>query len=296
MYALSNPELTVLILDPVTDASRLGSRYCTGGYIWQVLDARQGELFAGPEYPKAPNTFDGQGAPDMFRKPLGDEAASLGGKVACIGVGLVRRTSPREPFDVRYNPEVIEFVKWETSCAEHTIAMRTEHAFRHWAYHLERTVSLQGRTIRSRTAIRSLRTDPLPVRWFAHPFFPLPSDHTLCRFSFPVGLPDNPGYFLNAEGFVTRKPEHDWRRGCYQALDLSQADGVMSATQRHPRLGQLTVATDFAPTFLPIWGNDRTSSFEPYYERTLSPGTEASWGIEYHLGGDGTNRATSPCH
>jgi hypothetical protein len=25
-------------------------------------------------------------------------------------------------------------------------------------------------------------------------------------------------------------------------------------------------------------------------------GAEASWGIEYHLGGDGANRAAPPCH
>jgi len=289
MYALSNPELTVLILDPVADVARLGSRYCTGGYIWQVLDAHHGEVFAGPEYPQAPNTFDGQGAPDMFQRSLGAEAAPVGGEVGCIGVGRVRRTSSREPFDVRYNPEVIEFVKWKTSCSQDTVTMRTEHAFRDWAYRLERTVNLQGRTIRSRTGICSQGSAPLPVRWFAHPFFPVPSDNVLCRFSFPVGLPaDSPGYWLNAEGFVTRKPGHDWRRGCYQALDLRQP-GPLLATQQHPQLGQLTVATDFAPTFLPVWGNDRTSSFEPFFERTLSRGAEASWSIEYHLGG-----ATAP--
>ncbi len=296
MYALSNPELTVLILDPVADVTRLGSRYCTGGYIWQVLDARHGELFAGPAYPLAPNTFDGQGAPDMFQRALGAEAAPVGGVVGCIGVGLVRRTSPREPFDVRYNPEVIEFVKWEISCSPDSIAMRTEHTFRDWAYRLERTVSLQGRVIRSRTGIRSLGSAPLPVRWFAHPFFPVPSNNVLCRFSFPVGLPaDSPGYFLDAEGYVARKPAHDWRRGCYQALDLRQPGQVMRATQQHPRLGQLTVATDFAPAFLPIWGNDRTTSFEPYFERVLNQGAEASWSIEYHLGGDATVPPASPC-
>lgn len=295
MYALSNPELTVLILDPVADAARLGSRYCTGGYIWQVLDARQGELFAGPEYPKAPNTFDGQGAPDMFQKPLGAEAVPVGGEVACIGVGLVRRTSPREPFDVRHNPEVTEFVKWEPSCSRDTIAMRTEHAFRDWAYRLERTVSLQGRTIRSRTGIRSLGTAPLPVRWFAHPFFPIPPDNVLCRFSFPISLPDNPGYCLNSEGFVTRKSAHDWPRGCRQEPDFDPQGKVLLAVQKHPRLCEVTVVTDFAPTFLPIWGNDRTFSFEPYFERILNQGAEARWGIEYHLGSDGANRPAFPC-
>lgn len=290
MQALSNPELTVSILDPVADAARLGSRYCTGGYIWQVLDARQGELFAGPEYPREPNTFDGQGAPEMFQTPLGAEAVPTGGEVACIGVGRVRRTSPREPFDVRYNPEVIEFVKWEISASQDAIAMRTEHAFRDWAYRLERTVGLQDRTVRSRTRIHSLGTAPLPVRWFAHPFFPIPADNVLCRFSFPLGLSNNPGYFLNSEGFVTLKSTHDWRRGCRQEPEFHPQGKPLLAIQKHPRLGELTVETDFVPSFLPIWGNDRTFSFEPYFERTLNQGAQASWGIEYHLGSAIVNR------
>lgn len=295
MYALSNPELTILILDPVADSARLGSRYCTGGYIWQVLDARHGDVFAGPEYPQAPNTFDGQGAPDMFLRSLGAEAAPVGGEVACIGVGRVRRTSSREPFDVRYNPEVIEFVKWETGCSGDTIVMRTEHAFRDWAYSLERTVSLDGRVVRSRTGMRSLGSALLPVRWFAHPFFPVPSDNVLCRFSFPISLPDNPGYSLNPEGFVVRKSAHDWPRGCRQEPGLDPQGKTLLAVQRHPRLGELTVTTDFVPSFLPIWGNDRTFSFEPYFERTLNRGAEASWGIEYHLGGAAAAPPAPPC-
>jgi hypothetical protein len=294
MYALTNPELTVLILDPTADVARLGSRYCTGGYIWQVLDAHRGELFTGPEYPKPPNTFDGQGAPDMFRTPLGADGTAVGQEVGCIGVGRVRRTCAREPFDVRYNREVIEFLKWSVDCSHTSIVMRTEHSFRDWSYLLERTVSLFGRTVQSRTAIESLGPAPLPIRWFAHPFFPITADNILCRFSFPIRLPENPGYFLNPDGFVGRKPSHPWSKGCYQALEFNKPDQPMLATQKHPLLGELTVATDFVPAFLPIWGNDRTTSFEPYFERTLSHATQASWSIEYRLCKEDTLR-TAPC-
>ena len=36
MLELSNSALTVHILHPVEDAARNGSRYCHGGYVWQV--------------------------------------------------------------------------------------------------------------------------------------------------------------------------------------------------------------------------------------------------------------------
>ncbi len=147
MYTLSNAQLSVSILDPVADAARLGSRYCTGGYIWQVNDPQKGELLSGPEYPKEPNTFDGQGMPDMFHRPLGAEGVPVGGEVGCIGVGRVRRSSPIEPFDVRHNPQVIEFVRWEVIPVADAITMRTQAAFQEWAYRLERAVSLEGRQV-----------------------------------------------------------------------------------------------------------------------------------------------------
>jgi hypothetical protein len=283
MYTLSNTDLTVSILDPIADRAREGSRYCTGGYIWQVTDAQKGELLSGPEYPKEPNTFDGQGMPDMFIRALGAEDTPVGGEVGCIGVGRVLRTSPVEPFGVFHNRQVSEFVHWEVSPSPDSMTMRTAHAFREWAYRLERLVSLRGRAIHSRTEIHNTGQTPLPVRWFAHPFFPLTGDGVLCRFSLPVTLPENPGYFINPEGFVSRKPEHDWKRGWFQPVEFEMTGSSLTTLQKHPKVGQVTVVTDFLPSFLPIWGNDRTFSFEPYYEKELAVGEGATWSIEYRF-------------
>ena len=282
MYTLKNDQLAVSILDPVEDVARLGSRYCTGGYIWQVTDAQKGKLIAGPEYPKEPNTFDGQGMPDMFIQALGAEEAPVGGEVGCIGVGRVRRTS-QEPFDVRYHREVIAFVQWQVKAGEDEVNMQTDAEFKDWAYHLERDVRLEGRAILSRTSISSQGKAPLPVRWFAHPFFPLTEDNALCRFSMPFSLPENPGFFINDEGFVTRKANHDWRKGWFQPVDYHKQRDAMTAVEKHPLVGEVTVTTDFMPAFLPIWGNERTFSFEPYFERELASGQSAAWKIEYRF-------------
>ena len=284
MYQLSNPELSVLILDPVRDSAREGSRYCGGGYIWQITDAHLGDLLSGPEFPQEPSTFNGQGLPDMFQRALGSEDAPVGGEVGCIGVGRVRRTSPKEPFDVRFNPEVIEFLNWEVSSRPAEIVMTTTHTFRGWSYSLKRSLALQGRTILSRTTIANTGESVLPIRWFAHPFFPLTGDHVLCRFSLPVTFPENPGYALNAEGFITRKPQFNWERGgWYQPMEYAKEGNSFSIVEKHPKIGQVTVTTDFLPSFLPIWGNDRTFSFEPYYERELSAAEQAAWSISYQF-------------
>jgi hypothetical protein len=287
MYFLKNDQLTVEVLDPVKDAARLGSRYCTGGTIWQVSDAQKGSLLTGPEWPKEPNTFDGQGIPDMFFRALGTENTAVGGEVACIGVGRVRRTSPVEPFYVFDNREVIEFVRWEVDdqagAETPVVHFKTEHRFRDWEYTLERSVTVQDRTVSSRTEIRSQGKATLPVVWFAHPFFPLPSDGVLCRFSIPVSMPENPGYALNAAGFVTRKSDHDWRSGWYQPLDYAKDGETLEILEKHDQVGQVKVNTDFLPSFLPIWGNENTFSFEPYFTADLTQGEGAAWSITYQF-------------
>lgn len=284
MYTVENAALSVSLLDPIADKVRLGSRYCVGGYIYQVTDLKKGELLTGPQYPAPyPDTFDGQGAPDMFFTPLGAEDTAVGGEVGVIGVGCVKRTNPTEPFSVRHNPEVAEFLPWEIEAGKESITMRTEQCFRDWAYSLAREVTLTERTIHSRTTIESTGEAMLPVRWFAHPFFPLTPDRVYCRFSMPVTMPANAGYFINDEDFICQKAEHDWPKGFYQALTYDKPANGITITQKHPAVGEVITTTDFAPDFLPVWSNANTFSFEPYFDAQLHQGQAATWCIRYEF-------------
>ena len=88
MLFLTNARLKVHVLDPVADRARLGTRYCTAGFMFQVEDLERGSvpLLSGPTYPDAYNLFDGQGIPDAFQPALG---ADRGGTALGIGVGLI---------------------------------------------------------------------------------------------------------------------------------------------------------------------------------------------------------------
>jgi hypothetical protein len=283
MYQLQNDQLSVELLDPAADVEKLGSRYCTGGYIWQITDAGKGHLLAGPHYPSPkPRVFDGQGAPDMFHLPLGAEQAAVGDDVMCIGVGLVRRTSPKEPFDVRYNPVVSEWVKWNVEKKTASITMTTQHTALEWSYKLVRTVSLQDRVVSSRTKMTNLGNSDLPIRWFPHPFFPLTKDNVLCDFSLPFTVSESPGYVLGEDGFVHRIPDFNWARGgCYLPIKFTPSTIGLTVVQKHDLVGNVTAVTDYNPSFLPIWGNQNTFSFEPYLERLVSPGGSTDWKISY---------------
>ncbi len=286
MHALCGERLQVLVLDPVADRERLGSRYCAGGYIHQVIDARRGPLLAGPQWPAGrPDVFHGQGAPEAFNGFPGAESASPGCEVGVMGVGMVRRAGA-EPFSPRSSREVTAWAPWSVSAEGSRLTMRTEQRYGEWAYRISKAVQVQGRTVRSETAMTNLGGCALPVRWFAHPFFPIPAGPRLFRSNIAFAAPDSPGFEKDDQGWVCRKRGHDWLAGCFCPLAFDAAAApLLELEQLHPLLGSVSVRADFAPTSFPIWGNDRTFSFEPYWEHEIAAGHSAAWAIEYSFGG-----------
>ena len=268
MYTLANDALQVSILDPVADQERFGTRYCTGGYIFQIDDTRLGPLLSGPTYPDSFNSFDGQGIPDAFNlSPLKDRDQP--DQALVIGIGRC---------DLEAN-QVSQFCTWDIDLGPSALDMGTEQSYGPFALHLERGLALHGRTLRSTTRLTNSGRRPIPLRWFPHPFFPQPTTDELCRFNIPVSFPANPGYRQEVSGFIARK-SWPWTEGHYQALD-HQAHTNLALLQKHPQLGLVGATCSYAPGFFPIWGNSQTFSWEPFLERTTAPGQTLSWWIDY---------------
>jgi hypothetical protein len=272
MYTLANDALTVTVLDPLADRERFGTRYCTGGYIFQVDDAQHGPLLTGPNYPDYPDGFipyNGQGIPDAFNlSPLAEPKP--GGPLALsVGIGLVDRAADR----------VVDFCAWQVTQTASAIQMRTEQVYQSFGLQLERTVTLTGRTLRSAARLANTGQAFIPLTWFPHPFYPQPAGDELCRFNVPVAMPENPGYVLAPSGFVARK-NSPTGPGFFQPLDMD-AQTPLVVLQKHPVLGLVAGTCSYVPTFMPIWGNANTFSWEPYFERTVAPGQVAAWWIDY---------------
>jgi len=51
--------------------------------------------------------------------------------------------------------------------------------------------------------------------------------------------------------------------------------------QKHPVLGLVAGTCSYVPAFLPIRGNRRTFSWEPFFERTKAPGQTTTLWIDY---------------
>jgi hypothetical protein len=273
MLTLKNEFLNIAVLDPVADSDRLGTRYCTGGFIFQIEDAARGILLSGPTYPDSYNLFDGQGAPDAFQPALtvehdpdGTPTLSLG-----IGIGII---------DTKADT-ILERCAWDIDGGDGTLLFRATQGAGAWSFLLERRLALRGRTLCSETRILNTGARHLPFQWYPHPFFPLYPTGECCRVSVPVTLPDNPGYELLENGFLGMK-HLPWKgsENHFQLLGHS-CDRPVSFLQKHPVTGLVNASCDYVPTRLPVWGNARTFSFEPHYERNLSPRDEARWSITY---------------
>ena len=281
MLTLAQGGLRVEILDPKADVARLGGRYCAGGYVWQVEDERHGALFSGPAFPASdPPVFDGQGAPEVFELALGQHVAKLGDEVYVIGVGRVRRESAVRPFHVRDNPTVTERAAWDVSeIAPKTLCFRSHATFGAFAFALERTIALAGRTLTSATRLSSVGGAELPVRWFAHPFFPWAGPRLFAA-SVEYALPEGAALLEDADGCVARRAGSDWSRGHY-LLPRVSLGGELVVDACHPVLRGVRVECQFPLGGLALWGNERTWSFEPFFQTIVAPRATARWAVRY---------------
>lgn len=273
MYLLKNRALQVELLAPLTDRSKFGIRYCTGGYIYQVSDAQHGKLMSGPTYPDSFNWFDGQGIPDAFNWAPLRTSHQNDSEVLIIGVGICDLISK----------QVKTFCDWQVEHSEQQIIFTTEQVFADYALQLVRTLSLNSRTLRTHTAITNQGKAFIPISWFPHPFFPQPqASAELCQFNIPVQLrADNRGYELAANGFIQRKAQPE-QTGFYLPLE-HQAQQPLNILQRHDQLGLIGATCSYVPSYLPIWGNQHTFSWEPFFQTIVAPGHTSRWWIDYHF-------------
>jgi hypothetical protein len=283
MIELSDQGLRVSVLEPTVEQEQLGSRYCSGAYVWQVTDEQRGPLCAGPCFPEPePPPFDGQGLPEVFEIALGQDRARVGDEVYVIGVGRVRRESANRPFHVRDNPHVSERATWELEADSRTLRARSVARFEGFAFELVRALELVGRTLTSSTRLVNTGARDIPVRWFAHPFFPWP-EGPCCRLSLEYALPAEAPLQTTQDGFLERRVGSDWQSGHYLVPRVALG-GELTVEQRHPLVSQVDVRCGFPLGFLALWGNARTWSFEPFFQTLLVPGARAEWSMAYRFG------------
>jgi len=281
MIKLQNDFLSIDILHPEQDSHLTGSRYCHGCSIWQIYNAQSQPLLSGPQYPsESPDTFDGQGMPEVFETALGSYPSSIGDNVLVVGVGEVMRSGENELFHTRWNPYIQKKCTWDIIVSKDHIQMSTLHSFRGYNLSLIKQLRLTNKTVLSATLLINHGPNPVSLKWFAHPFFPHNSDLSCCKLSLPVKIPDNPGFTTGEDSFIYMNNSFNWKNGCYRSLGIPW-HLPLNILVNHPLEKHILIACRFAPTWLPIWANANTFSIEPSLARIIFPGSSANWEIEY---------------
>jgi hypothetical protein len=162
------------------------------------------------------------------------------------------------------------------------VSARSSGRFEGFAFELVRTVRLKGRTLESSTELSNTGDRALPVRWFAHPFFPWP-EGDCCRLSLEHALSAGAPLVVNERGFLECRSGADWQSGHYLVPRVALG-GELGIQQRHPKLAGIEVECGFPIGWLALWGNARTFSVEPFLQTLIAPNASYSWGISYRFG------------
>ncbi|QYM78703.1 hypothetical protein K0B96_15585 [Horticoccus luteus] len=281
MLRLANSDLTVELLDPASaaDTARQGPRFCWGGYIWQIRDAAGAPLLAGPEWPLPdPIAFNGQGLPESFRHAelaTGRPLLLEDGRGFIIGVG-----------DVAPGPDGLALTapaRWAITPLPHAIEFCTAQQNARHACSLTRHIALAGRVVTSLTRVVNHGTQPMPLHWFAHPFFALTDRLLTADLPSSWGMADNIGYALDAQHRLTFKRRFLHKDdGHFEYLRIGAEP--LHVRLSHPHLAWLDFSTDFVPDLCPVWGNSNTWSIEPYITTELAPGAARQWTLRYEFG------------
>lgn len=283
MLTLSNVDLSVALIDPANplEQDHLGVRFCWGGYIWQVEDSQVGPLLAGPEWPKPdPLPFNGQGLPESFRYAefgTGRRLMLEEGRGFIIGIGEV---GPGDDGKLA----VLKPCPWSITTSHGAVEFCTEQSGQGYSCQLTRRISLENRKLTSATRLANLGERPIPLHWFAHPFFALDDRLLSCKIPAAWDMAENAGYEFDEDRRITFKRRfRDEFDGHFEQLIVDQKT-PLRATLSHPKLTEVIFTSDFAPDTCPIWGNSNTWSIEPYMVTELAPGNDHSWQLTYEFG------------
>ena len=269
MYSIASDELTVNILDPKKDRERFGLRYCTGGYIFEVMDNATGKnLMTGPTYPYDFQPFHGQGIPDTFNHDplyLPEEDLFL-----IPGIGKC---------DIKNN-EIVELCKWNLALStdEKSMIFTTRQQAGPYDFTIVRKVSVEGSTITSNTRLKNNCNTLVPVEWYPHPFFPPKEDGRFLSVDVDSYFENPTGYFEIEDGKIRRI------FGVDQELSFQPVrpgDNPMLATIHTDHGYSCTMKTDYMSQYTPIWANDNTCSIEPYLSTTLYGYGYLEWSVSY---------------
>jgi hypothetical protein len=139
------------------------------------------------------------------------------------------------------------------------------------------------------------QTDTPPTARHPHPFYPWPRCEAVLKTNLDLTVQDGP-FAVDDVGWLRQQSSEgeSWPGDSSGMAFLAHKGGApLMLIQNHPLVGMVAAQCSFTPAFFPVWGNQRTFSWEPYFERTVAAEGEMmsvhrdlreTWWIDYEFG------------
>jgi hypothetical protein len=171
---------------------------------------------------------------------------------------------------------------WHIDAGPERMEFRSHHRAAGYDAELTRTLTLEGRTLRSASRLTNHGDGPMELEWFVHPFFAL-DDKGLFSATLPASaqLPADSGFDLVDSKLSGSRRYIGKDDGAFALLE-GVTGTPLAVNIAHPALASgIDFSTDFALSECPIWVNGFTFSIEPYQRITLAPGESHDWALLY---------------
>jgi hypothetical protein len=311
------------VFDPRPHPALLGARYVHGGYVARLL--RDGRELTGGSSPYWYH-YDGCGLPETFESGLAWHLVGPDEEYLRVGAGRLLKKAD-EPGEMQASgAPLVATLAWEVETGPDHATFRAADQIRRRfpyriGYRLERTIRLTDTGLVSTTTFTLdapiARQLPLPLTWYAHPFFrhhpaPAPAAPPLPGAPGPLPplaptapIPHGPGTGFRLPAHAIRQvdpppgsppqalppilgPDGLWR--------FANADGGRLAftgfwgappTPLEIHLdparggGRLDLILDRPLDHLVLWANDRAASIEPKLAKTWLHGETGTWSVTY---------------
>ncbi len=254
-----------------------GTRYNHLGYIKSVK-LKGKNILSSPK--KVFDSFNGEGFPDEFEKPIYYNEAKIGKTFVKFGVGEEKKLSNNPYTNWDLHP-IKKKLNINVCGTENTISFFTEFKSEYCSYRYVKTISLTDDGFTVQHEIENIGEQEIDTMWYSHCFFSTKNEDTVIL-SLPNVYTEFNNYQENNKGngiYVFQAKEYDTNGKCFNWHNATQNN-----TYRLQLKNYLVEAVcDKANYEFQFYINDRIASPEPKIAINIPPHEDFSFSTIYKI-------------
>ncbi len=234
-----------------------GTRYNHLGYIKSIKFMGK-NILSSPK--KVFDSFNGEGFPDEFEKPIYYTESAIGENFVKFGVGEEEKLSNAPYTNWDLHP-IKKNLHIDLSSTETEICFSTEEKGEHCSYRYTKTISLTDDGFTVRHEIENIGDTEIDTMWYSHCFFSTENEDSIIL-SLPTAYMEFNNYSKNNKGdgvYVFQAKDYDTNGKCFNWHNTSQHNSYCLQLKNY----LVEAFCDKANYEFQFYINDRIASPEP---------------------------------